>query len=130
MNLSRMGGLGVAVAASLATVAAMLAPAVAQASASGGSPSPAVTHYTGTPGVARLVPRHQPAVGAPSAPRVARRLPSGHFSAAEAMPGAQASQNAPSRAAAAPVASAPTATAVARYTRVVLTRVLSCRVRA
>ena len=57
VNLSRMGGLGVAVAASLATIAAMLAPAVAQASASGGSPSPAVTHYTGTPGVARLVPR-------------------------------------------------------------------------
>ena len=91
MNLSRMGGLGVAVAASLATIAAMLAPAVAQASASGGSPSPAVTHYTGTPGVARLVPRHEAAVGAPSAPRVARRLPSGQFSAAEAMPGAPAS---------------------------------------
>ena len=94
MNLSRMGGPGVAVAACLATIAAMLAPAVAQASASGGSPSPAVTHYTGTPGVARLVPRHTPAVGAPSAmrvvPRGARRLPSGHFSAAEAVPGASA----------------------------------------
>jgi hypothetical protein len=89
-----MGGLGVAVAACLATIAAMLAPAVAQASASGGSPSPAVTHYTGTPGVARLVPRHTPAVGAPSAmrvvPRGARRLPSGHFSAAEAVPGVSA----------------------------------------
>jgi hypothetical protein len=94
MNLTRMGGLGVAVAASLATIAAMLVPAVAQASAAGGSPSPAVTHYTGTPGVARLVPRHKPAVGAPSAtrvvPRGARRLPSGHFSAAEAVPGAPA----------------------------------------
>jgi hypothetical protein len=94
VNLTRVGGLGVAVAASLATIAAMLAPAVAQASASGGSPSPAVTHYSGTPGVARLVPRHKPAIGAPSAtrmvPRGARRLPSGHFSAAEAVPGAPA----------------------------------------
>ena len=66
MNLTRVGGLGVAMAASLATIAGMLAPAVAQASASGGGPSPAVTHYTGTSGVARLVPRHKPAVGAPS----------------------------------------------------------------
>jgi hypothetical protein len=92
--LTRVGWLGVAVAASLATIAAMLAPAVAQASASGGSPSPAVMHYTGTPGVARLVHRHKPAVGASSAPRVfrrgARRMPSGHFSAAEAVPGAPA----------------------------------------
>jgi hypothetical protein len=98
VNLTRMGGLGVAVAAGLATIAAMLAPAVAQASASGGSPSPVVTHYTGTPGVARLVPRQKPAVGAPSAPRVfprgARRLPSGYFSAAEAVPGAPAQASA------------------------------------
>ena len=104
VNLTRVGGLGVAAAASLATIAAMLAPAVAQASASGGSPSPAVTHYTGTPGVARLVPRNKPAAAAPSAPRVAptgaRRLPSGHFSAAEAVPGTSAS------AAAAPAATA------------------------
>ena len=95
MNLTRSGGLGVAVAAGLATIAAMLAPTVAQASASGGSPAPAVTHYTGTPGVARLVPRSAPAA-APSAatpvvPRGARRLPSGTFSATEAMPGASAS---------------------------------------
>src|SRR5450755_3540636 len=106
VNLTRVGGLGVAVAASLATIAAMLAPAVAQASASGGRASPAVTRYTGTPGVARLVPRHKPAVGAPSAPRVvprgARRLPSGHFSAAEAVPGAPA----PASAAAAATGSA------------------------
>ena len=95
MSLTRVGGLGVAVAASLATIAATLMPAVAQASASGGSTSPAVRHYTGTPGVARLVPRHKPAAGASSVPRVvsrgARRLPSGHFSAAEAVPGAPAS---------------------------------------
>ncbi len=92
MNLTRVGGLGVAVAASLATIAATLAPAVAQASASGGGPSPAVTHYTGAPGVARLVPRRKPAA-TPSAPREfprgARRLPSGHFSAAETVPGAR-----------------------------------------
>ena len=88
-----MGWLGVAVAASLATIATGLAPAVAQASAPGGSPAPVVTHYTGTPGLARLVPRHVPA--APSAaprliPRGARRLPSGHYSATEVVPGAPA----------------------------------------
>ena len=70
MNVSRVGRLGVAAAASLATIAAMLVPTVAQASASGGSPSPAVRHYTGTPGVARLVPRHKPGAGASSAPGV------------------------------------------------------------
>ena len=88
MNLARMGGL--AVAASLATIAAALTPTVAQASASGASPAPAVTHYTGTAGVARLVPRTAPAAGTLSAlrPRGARRLPSGHFSATELVPGA------------------------------------------
>jgi len=104
VNLTRVGGLAVAVAASLATMAAMIAPAVAQASASGGGPSPAVTHYTGTTGVARLVPRHTPAAGAPSASRVppigARRLPSGHFSAAEAVPGPRAPASAAATAAA------------------------------
>ena len=98
MDLTRVGRLSVAVAASLATIAAMLVPTVAQASASGGSPSPAVRHYTGTAGVARLVPRHKPAVGAPSAsrvvPRGVRRLPSGHFSAAEAAPSAPATASA------------------------------------
>ena len=107
MNLTRTGGLGVAVAAGLATIAAMLAPTVAQASASGGSPAPAVTHYTGTPGVARLVPGSAPAA-APSAatrvvPRGARRLPSGTFSATEAMPGASASAAAAATAASSPV---------------------------
>ena len=110
VNLTRVGGLGVAAAASLATIAAMLAPAVAQASASVGSPSPAVTHYAGMPGVARLVPRHKPAVGASSAPRVvprgARRLPSGHFSAAEAVPGESASASASAAAAATATSSA------------------------
>jgi hypothetical protein len=107
VNLTRVSGLGVAAAAGLAMIAAMLAPTVAQASASGGSPSPAVTRYTGTPGVARLVPRHKPAVGAPSAPRVvprgARRLPSGHFSAAEAVPGAAASAAAAATATSSPL---------------------------
>ena len=53
MNITQVGKLGVAAAASLATITAMLVPAVAQASASGANPSPAVRHYTGTPGVAR-----------------------------------------------------------------------------
>ena len=103
MNLSRMGGLVVAVAASLATIATGLAPAVAQASASGGSPALAVTHYTGTPGTARLMPRGAPAAATPSTPQVvprgARRLPSGHFSATEAVPGAPASPGAAAAAA-------------------------------
>ena len=103
MNLSRMGGLVVAVAASLATIATGLAPAVAQASASGGSPALAVTHYTGTPGTARLMPRGAPAAATPSTPQVvprgARRLPSGHFSATEAVPGAPASAGAAAAAA-------------------------------
>ncbi len=91
VNVSRVGWVGVAAAASLATIAAMLAPTVAQASALRGSPSPAVRYYTGTRGVARLMPRHKPAVGAPRVvPGGVRRLPSGHFSAAEAVPGAPA----------------------------------------
>ena len=93
VKLTRMGGLGVAVAASLATITAMLAPAVAQASASGSSPAPGVRHYTGTAGLARLVPRHKPATGTPGAqpvPRGARRLASGHYQATEAVPGAPA----------------------------------------
>ncbi len=97
MSVTRVGRLGVAVAASLATIAALLAATAAQASASGTTPSPAVRHYTGIRGVARLMPRHKPAAGALSArvaPAGARRLPSGHFSAAEAVPGASASVSA------------------------------------
>src|SRR5262249_51925899 len=91
--LPRMRWLGVAMAASLATIAAGLAPTVAQAAASGSSPSPAVTHYTGTTGVARLVPRRTPALTTPAVtlPRGVRRLPNGHFSATEAAPTAPAS---------------------------------------
>jgi hypothetical protein len=113
VKLTRMGGLGVAVAASLATIAAMLAPAVAQASTSGGSPAPAVRHYTGTVGLARLVPRHQPAAAKPGpqpAPRGARRLPSGHYNATEAVPGTPTAA-----AAAAPAAAAATRRAVVNF---------------
>ncbi len=92
MNLTRMGGLAVVLAASLATIAAGLAPAAARASAAGASPAPAVRYYTGTPGLARLVPRNVPAAAQSTAPQLvprgARRLPSGHHSASEAAPGA------------------------------------------
>jgi hypothetical protein len=92
MKLTRMRWLGVAAAASLATIAAGLAPTVAQAAASGSSPNPTVTHYTGTPGVARLVPRTKPAVTTPlvTHARGARQLPNGHFSATETAPSAPA----------------------------------------
>src|SRR6266849_4187471 len=94
MNTRRMM-LRVAVAASLATTAAALTPAVVQASAPRGSGAPAVTYYAGTRGVARLLPRTAPSGGAPAAtllrPRGARRLPSGAFSAREAVPAVQAS---------------------------------------
>jgi hypothetical protein len=91
VNLTRISRLGVAavVAAGLATIAPVLT--AAQASASGDGPAPAVTYHAGTPGSARLVPRSAPAAATPSAtrvvPRGARRLPSGHYSAAEAAPG-------------------------------------------
>jgi hypothetical protein len=93
VNLTRKGGLGVAVAATLATIATGLAPAVAQASVPGGSPVTAVTYHAGTRGVAKLMPRHVPAAATPAVtlPRGARRLPSGHYSATEAVPGAAAS---------------------------------------
>lgn len=87
--------LGVAVAASLATTATGLAPAVAQASASGGSSGPAVTHYAGTRGVARLLPRNTPNGGGSAAmlaiPRGARRLPSATLPASGTSPIASAS---------------------------------------
>jgi hypothetical protein len=81
---------GGAVVATMALIAAGgVVPAVAQASAAGGRTGPAVIHYTGTPGVARLLPRTpRPATTGPARafPRGARRLPSGHFSATEAVP--------------------------------------------
>jgi hypothetical protein len=79
-------------AATLATIATGLAPAVAQASVPGGSPVTAVTYHAGTRGVAKLMPRHVPAAATSAAtlPRGARRLPSGHYSATEAVPGAPA----------------------------------------
>jgi hypothetical protein len=88
VKLTRLGGLGVAV--SLA-VAAGLAPAVAQASVAGHQPSPVVTHYTGTTGVAKLLPRTKPATPPSAAPaqtrpRGARRLPARYFSARESAP--------------------------------------------
>ena len=92
LMLTRMRWVIVAVAASLATIAAGLAPTVAQAAASGSSPNPAVTHYTGTTGVARLLPRRKPALTTPlvTMPRGVRRLPNAHFSATEAAPQAPA----------------------------------------
>ena len=88
MKLTRLGGLGLAV--SLAAAAA-LAPAVAQASVAGNSPALVVTHYTGTTGVAKLLPRTRPSAapsGAPVQirPRGARRLPGRHFSARASAP--------------------------------------------
>ncbi len=87
--------LGVAVAASLATTAAGLAPTVVQAAARGGSGAPAVTSYRGTAGVARLLPRGRPATGNPATtrviPRGARRLPSGIFSTSERVPAVRGS---------------------------------------
>ena len=87
--------LGVAVAASVATTAAGLAPSVVRAAARGGSGAPAVTSYRGTAGVARLLPRGRPATGSPATtrviPRGARRLPSGIFSTSEKVPAVRGS---------------------------------------
>jgi hypothetical protein len=81
--------LGVAMAASLATTATALTPAVVQASAGGsGGGAPGVTYYTGTHGVTRLLARNAPS-GASATPlraRGARRLPSGRFSPGETVP--------------------------------------------
>ena len=89
MNLTRKGGLTVAAAAALATIAAGLAPAAAQL-VPRGSAAPAATRYTGTTGVAHLVPRTaRPAPGSGPArmfPKGARRLPGARFSALEAVP--------------------------------------------
>ena len=82
--------LGVAMAASLATTATALTPAVVQASARGsGSGAPAVRYYAGTHGVTRLLARNAPAsagTASPLRPRGARRLPSGRFSPRETVP--------------------------------------------
>jgi len=82
---------GGAVVASLALITAGgVVPTVAQASAArGGGAGPVVMHYTGTAGVARLLPRNpRPANTAPARafPKGARRLPSARFSATEAVP--------------------------------------------
>ena len=105
MNLTRKGGLAVAAAAALATIAAGLAPAAAQL-APGGSTAPVVTHYKGTPGVAHLVPRTAHAPGSSPArmfPKGARGLPGAHFSALEAVPVVRSSAASRSAAAARPL---------------------------
>jgi hypothetical protein len=90
--------LGTAVAASLATTAAALTPAAVQATVihrtslqgTAAGSAPAVTHYSGTHGVARLLPAGGPAgkTSAPAQvfPRGARRLPAGRFSPRESVP--------------------------------------------
>ena len=84
-----------AIAASLATIAAGLAPGGAQAAARGHGAAPAITYYTGTRGVARLLPRRVRQAGTSEAtqliPKGARRLPAGVFSATEVVPRAAAS---------------------------------------
>jgi hypothetical protein len=81
---------GGAVVASLALITAGgVVPTVAQASAARGGAGPVVMHYTGTTGVARLLPRNpRPANTAPARafPKGARRLPLARFSATEAVP--------------------------------------------
>jgi hypothetical protein len=103
VNLTRKGGLAVAAAAALATIAAGLAPAAAQL-APRGSAAPAVTHYQGTPGLTHLVPRaarHAPGSGpARMISKGARHLPGAHFSSLEAVPVARSSaRSAPAAAA-------------------------------
>lgn len=103
VNLTRKGGLAVAAAAALATIAAGLAPAAAQLAPRGGA-APVVTHYKGTLGVAHLVPRtarHAPHSGpAEMFPKGARHLPGAHFSALEAVPVAKSAAASKSAAAA------------------------------
>ena len=100
MNLTRTGGLAAAAAAGLALIAAGLAPAAAAHVTPRGSAAPAVTHYKGTAGVARILPRTaRHATGATRMLQRGSRL-SGHtFSPAERVP--RASAVAGSRAAAA-----------------------------
>ena len=91
MNLTRTGGLAVAAAAGLAMIAAGLAPAAAAHVTPRGGTAPAVTHYQGTTGVARIVPRTaRRATGATRMLQRGSRL-SGHtFSPAERVPRAPA----------------------------------------
>jgi hypothetical protein len=87
MNLTRTGGLAVAAAASLAVIAAGLAPAAAAHVAPRASAAAVVTHYRGTPGVARMVPRPaHPATGATRMTQRGSRLSSHKFSATEKVP--------------------------------------------
>jgi hypothetical protein len=89
---------GGAVVATLALITAGgVVPTVAQASAAGSGAGPVVTRYTGMAGVARLLPRdvrHTTRASARAFPRGARRLPSGRFSATEAVPRASLSAGA------------------------------------
>ena len=83
---------GVAAVALALIAAGGVVPTVAQASAAGGRAGPAVMHYAGTRGVARLLPRSpRPATPGPARAflRGARRLPPGRFSATEAVPRAR-----------------------------------------
>jgi len=91
VNLTRTGGLAVAAAAGLALIAAGLAPAAAAHLTPRGSAAPVVTHYKGTTGVARMVPRTaRHATGATRMLQRGSRL-SGHtFSPAERVPRAPA----------------------------------------
>ena len=87
VKLTRTGGLAVAAAASLATIAAGLAPAAAHVTARH-SAAAVVTHYTGTRGVAHLVPRtarHTTGAGR-QFQRGPRWLPAHAFSATERVP--------------------------------------------
>ena len=109
MNLTRTGGLAVAAASGLALIAAGLAPAAAAHVTPRASAAPAVTHYTGTTGVARLVPRtaRHAAGAARMTLRGVRLLPAHTFSATERVPHAPA--------AAAPRAAAATATTLSNF---------------
>jgi hypothetical protein len=98
-----------AVVATLALITAGgVVPTVAQASAASGHAGPAVTHYTGTRGVARLLPRqvrHAKSAPARAFPKGARRLSSSKFSATEAVPRASLSAGEGAAAAAAATSS-------------------------
>ena len=85
----------VAATSALVTAGLMLPPA--QASPVGVGAAAGVTHYAGTRGVARLLPRSvRPAAGDPARafPKGARRLSSGRVSATEAIPAARTASGA------------------------------------